>query len=190
MTTYEVRDYPHGKAIFGPIPASDFGALTRSWSKLGYETIDLVIGQALGATLAVVRDEEASKAWRRELDIRFDHPDWLRSGDCGVSSRTIYGLLGDDRAGWAAQLDAPYDPADFGRCYRLVRRFGWRGRLHEVAARCPAWRPFVERWDDLCRQFEEEGRPDAVGFPTVERLPVLYEMIRQIREQDSVRTPR
>lgn len=82
--------------------------------------------------------------------------DWLRGPDVGMSSETICRLLGNlgppQRPTW------PHDPADFGRCYRLVKMFGWQSRMHEVAAAYPntPWVPLVREWSKLTALYEEE----------------------------------
>jgi hypothetical protein len=54
------------------------------------------------------------------------------------------------------EYDVPHDPADFGRCYRLLKVMpSWRARLPEVAARFPEWRGFVDAWDELTALYEE-----------------------------------
>ncbi len=86
---------------------------------------------------------------------------WLAGPDTGISSCTIYGVLYADggyvhRFGevWA---DVPHDPADFGRCHRLLKLFpAWRARLGEVADKHPKWRPLVEHWDELEALYGEE----------------------------------
>lgn len=83
---------------------------------------------------------------------------WIRSTDTGISSLTIYAALMSNPAvlvGWGP--DVPHDPSDFGRCHRLLKRVpGWRERLHEVAAKYPAWAPLVEHWDELEKLYAEE----------------------------------
>ncbi len=56
--------------------------------------------------------------------------EWYRSPYCGVSSATIAHVLGGGKligSTWAGNggADAPYDPADFERCRKVVDMFGW-----------------------------------------------------------------
>lgn len=78
---------------------------------------------------------------------------WLVSGDTGTSSQTIYSVMrGLPPPEWHG---FPHDADDFGRCYRLLKRFpDWRPRLPEVAARHFEWQPFVEAWNDLTALYE------------------------------------
>lgn len=51
----------------------------------------------------------------------------------------------------------PRDPADFGRCYRLLAKLPkWRALLPEVAKRYPEWSRLVDRWGELTKLYEEE----------------------------------
>jgi hypothetical protein len=63
-------------------------------------------------------------------------------------------------------LDIPYDPDDFGRCYRLLKLFpSWRAELPKVADVCPKWKPYVEAWDELTAMFEAAGWHDETKKP-------------------------
>ncbi len=77
---------------------------------------------------------------------------WLRSSDKGVSSETIWRILMEETPD---RMDIPYDPDDFGRCYRLLAAVpSWRGRLDYVAMVCKKWKPFVAAWDELTALYE------------------------------------
>jgi hypothetical protein len=79
---------------------------------------------------------------------------WLTNCDTGISSKTIWSVMMCRSVG---RTDVPLDPADFGRCYRLLQIMpSWRARLPEVAAKYPEWAPLVGRWDDIERLYLEE----------------------------------
>lgn len=103
--------------------------------------------------------------------------DWLLSGDTGISSETIFRVMVGSTAPVAwGKADIPYDPSDFGRCYRLLQLFPeWRNRLPEVANRFPDWEPFVKEWDSLTALYEEE-LAEGTG-----KAPRLYEKMLEIR---------
>jgi len=108
--------------------------------------------------------------------------EWILCGDTGISSQTIWavmvGVVNGKNLPTRFRFDVPHDPADFGRCFRLLLRFPeWKGRLNEVAEAFPKWRPMVENWGrmsevylrdlatgksrelfDLMVELEEEGR--------------------------------
>lgn len=95
---------------------------------------------------------------------------WLRSWDTGISSETIWRVLMHETPRY---VDIPHDPADFGRCYRLLKAVpSWRERLTEVAAAVPKWRPFVAAWDELTALYEQE-LPSGV-------CPLLYRRMREL----------
>lgn len=79
---------------------------------------------------------------------------WLAGGDTGTSSKTIWSVMtGQD----VDRHGIPHDPADFGRCHRLLELFPkWRERLPTVAAIFPEWAPLVEHWDELTALYVEE----------------------------------
>lgn len=85
---------------------------------------------------------------------------WILGRDTGVSSKTILAVMmgvitQPTQCGF--DYDVPHDPADFGRCYRLLKLFpAWRVRLEEVANLFPKWRPMVREWSELERTYERE----------------------------------
>lgn len=71
--------------------------------------------------------------------------------------------------------DIPYDPGDFGRCYRLLQHFPeWHTRLPEVAAKYPVWGPMVKAWDELTALYEEEKQSG--------KAPKLYKRMKELIE--------
>jgi len=104
---------------------------------------------------------------------------WVGNGDTGTSSLTIWAVL-MKRVSPHGYLDAPHDPDDFGRCYRLLRIMpSWRARLSEVASACQAWGPMVDHWDELVGLWERE-KPS--GY-----CPDLYDRMQILRGDDPVR---
>jgi hypothetical protein len=88
---------------------------------------------------------------------------WIVSNDTGSSSITIWAVM----MGVAPQYPGiPYDPSDFGRCYRLLQNIPeWRDRLHEVAQAYPAWGPLVENWEKMTAIYLRDlpsGRSDEL----------------------------
>lgn len=81
---------------------------------------------------------------------------WAMGRDTGISSLTIWSAI-TGHASPNRRDDVPHDPDDFGRCYRLLKLFpSWRPQLSKVAGRYPDWAPFVEHWDELSEQYEQE----------------------------------
>ena len=89
--------------------------------------------------------------------------EWAIGRDTGTSSMTIYSAITGRKVD---RLDIPYDPDDFGRCYRLLKLFpSWRAELPKVADVCPKWKPYVEAWDELTAMFEAAGWHDETKKP-------------------------
>ena len=98
---------------------------------------------------------------------------WLRNRDTGTSSLVIYEVMTGHKQALPVGHGHPWDPSDFGRCFRLLKLVPeWRNRLHEVAERFPSWSPFVERWDEMERLYEEEA-PSG-------RAPRLYRLMKEL----------
>lgn len=96
---------------------------------------------------------------------------WLQSWDTGLSSETIWRVMMHETP---QRADIPHDPADFGRCYRLLQKVpSWRKRLDEVALLYRRWRPFVAAWDELTALYEQEA-PSGI-------CPRLYARMRELR---------
>jgi hypothetical protein len=83
--------------------------------------------------------------------------EWAVSWDTGLSSMAIYrhfrgighGLKGADH---------PWDPGDFGRCYRLLKIAPpeWREQIGEMGDYSMAWKALTVAWDELEALYEEE----------------------------------
>lgn len=101
--------------------------------------------------------------------------EWASGRDTGTSSLTIYSIL-TGLPSPHGHYSVPWDPADFGRCYRLLKLFpAWRGRLGEVAEKEPTWKPLVREWDALTRLYEEE-LPKG-------KAPKLYDRMKELLKE-------
>lgn len=94
--------------------------------------------------------------------------EWLRGGDTGMSSETIYAFMMD---GYCARPAIPYDADDFGRCHRLLKAFPeWRKRMPQMRD-VDGWRKFSAQWDRIEKAYESELAAGA-GFAETYRLLV------------------
>lgn len=100
---------------------------------------------------------------------------WLLGDDTGISSKTMAAIaLGSDQGYMSWHVDAPHDPSDFARCYRLVQAVPEiRAAFPRIAERVPPFAGILERWDELCAVFDREA-------PTG-RCVELYAMIKALR---------
>jgi len=69
---------------------------------------------------------------------------WITGSDTGTSSKTIWSVMMGTRLDHSGR---PYDSADFGRCYRLLKSVPeWKHRLSEVSDRYKEWIPIIREW--------------------------------------------
>ena len=172
------------------MPIDEMAALSKLWAKKGYKFLAPGIATALGAMLAVTADV---KAWQQVVDAEVaarnsEDPElqWLRGTETGSSSRTIFSVLCRPDLRHAAvagdfRPDIPYDPDDFGRCYRLVKLFKWQDRLPEVAKVHSRWAPYVGRWDELASLFQEANKKQPAADQKT-KYQALYEAIQACRD--------
>jgi hypothetical protein len=159
---YEIKETEHGILVFGAMPIDEFVALATVWEARGFKHLIPGVANAYGATFAVGKD---AKTWLAlaQAEVERKNPtepelQWLKGTDTGISSRTIFSVLCKPEHRPAALAghfnpDVPADGDEFGRCHRLVEKFGWLNRLPEVAKVHPAWTPFVAAWPNLTGLF-------------------------------------
>jgi hypothetical protein len=101
---------------------------------------------------------------------------WLASDDTGMSSRAMAGRLAPligERAPASWITDHPHDPADFGRCVRLLEAVpGLREHLPAMADVSPVWGRLVAVWGELEALYREEA-PSGEAPRLFERLKAL-----------------
>ena len=114
---------------------------------------------------------------------------WMLMGEKGISSKTIWAVCADvetsnplfvqlSKSGWNIFGDTPNDPNEFRKCYLLLRLIPeWRERFPRVSVPFPAWRPFVENWDELTEIFE-------TGRENISEMGLkLYARLKELRAQ-------
>ena len=107
-------------------------------------------------------------------DIQARATAWIIGHDTGVSSKTIWAVMigGNPDRKNTSYWDIPSDPADFGRCYRLLKLIPeWKKDLNKVAKTFPKWKYFIDNWDKMEAMYLEE-------LPTG-RCPKLYEFMQE-----------
>lgn len=96
---------------------------------------------------------------------------WLASDDVGASSRYMAAVL-------SGQFDAPnhhpWDPADLGRCIRLLVAVPeLASQLHEMKACSPQWSAVIDNWD----KWKELHDADE-GKTLYQEMKLTYELLR------------
>ena len=103
---------------------------------------------------------------------------WMQGHDTGNSSKAIcaYMLGGVD----VDADDYPRDPADLGRCLRLLERCPeWKARMPEMAKFGVVWKALAERWDELAKSMVDEV---GLHWEKGSKAPKTYDLMRSIRE--------
>ena len=168
---YTVERWPHGWLICGANGSVPIHALDECAPLFPENSVmDFAISHYYRATgdrhvVVCLTTPEEGKLWRSEIEARLAlilHPQqrWWSGLDVGASAVAIFAVLCDDYwkyltvpdPSWRPLGSVPHDPADFGRCRRLLALFPeWRARLGEVATAHPdtKWPALVARWTEL-----------------------------------------
>ncbi|NTF18131.1 hypothetical protein G6L37_06910 [Agrobacterium rubi] len=102
---------------------------------------------------------------------------WIVSGDVGQSSKTVWatmlGITLED-----SEINHPHDPADIGRCLRLLSIMPeWQPRISELASLSPTWKALAERWADIRSSMETEA---GIAWEKAKSAPATYDFMRSI----------
>lgn len=102
---------------------------------------------------------------------------WIVSDDVGTSSKAIWArMMG---VGARHGCDSyPHDPADLGRCLRLLGLIPeWKPRIGEMAQSSIHWARLCSRWTDLEICMDREV---GIDWSKGRRAPVTYDFMRAI----------
>lgn len=96
---------------------------------------------------------------------------WLASDDVGLSSKYMASVLSGQ---FYASNNYPRDPADLGRCIRLLMAVPeFASQLHEMKACSPQWSTVIDNWDKW------KGLYDAgEGEKLYQEMKLTYESLR------------
>jgi len=95
---------------------------------------------------------------------------WFASDDTGMSSEGMACHMSGTplRDAWCA----PSDPADLGRCLRLLERFPeWKQRVSEMAAYGGEWAALVPHWDEVSKLMADEV---GIDWSKGRSAPITY----------------
>ncbi|MEN6421298.1 MAG: hypothetical protein ABFD76_05065 [Smithella sp.] len=110
--------------------------------------------------------------------------EWILSDDTGTSSKTIWAVMMGvvTKPGTKCKnnrYDIPYDPADFGRCYRLLSYFpDWRANIKKMGIIFPKWKPFADRWEEFEALYLEEKISG--------KAPKLYKLMEELTKEGMI----
>lgn len=99
---------------------------------------------------------------------------WMSSCDAGISSKAICahmatGILSD-------RFSYPRDPADLGRCLRLLNLFPeWLPRMGEMAQYGAGWAGLARRWEEVSVSMADEV---GIDWSKGRSAPRTYELMQ------------
>lgn len=108
---------------------------------------------------------------------------WIVKGHTGLSSETIWSHFVLDTE--PDRPNAPRDPADFLRCYWLLKLAPhWTPRLAELGVRYPksAWASLAAHWDELTAMLEEVWPRCCASGDYVNSEPPAEAMYARMKE--------
>lgn len=100
---------------------------------------------------------------------------WIGGGDAGLSSQAIALHM----ATGECDGSYPHDPADLGRCLRMLAIFpSLKSRIKEMGKYGDVWKAYSERWDEL-----EQCMADEVGidWSKAKKAPETYRLMQEVR---------
>jgi len=99
--------------------------------------------------------------------------EWIVSGDTGMSSKAIWAACMGVKSNNAM---APSDPADFGRCYRLLKLIPeWAKDMQAISDISLEWALLVARWNEFCGLYEAEYKTG--------KCSKLYTAMKELQKQ-------
>lgn len=102
---------------------------------------------------------------------------WLLGRDTGSSSKAILAQM----VCGVSHGEYPYDPADLGRCLRMLELFPeWKARIAEMAGYGKVWAVFIDHWDELSSMMADEVGIDWSKGREAHRT---YEFMCDLRKQ-------
>lgn len=113
-----------------------------------------------------------------EVSIERRALEWFAGDDTGVSSKTLAcHMLGIKPKGmWSSY---PFDPADLGRCLRLLELIPeWKPRVAEMAAVSEVWARMAERWQEMHDAMAFEV---GIDWSKGREAPRTYDLMKEIR---------
>lgn len=101
---------------------------------------------------------------------------WYASDDVGSSSKWLASMLFCVKT---EAVEYPYDPADFGRCIRMLRNVrDAEDIFKELSGKIKAdggavWSAYIDNWNELCALWDEES-PNK-------KCPKLYKRMLELQ---------
>jgi len=175
VSGYRIEHHGDCVLIFGSIPVSKFGTLTKLVPE--FSVMGPHLARLAGANIAMGPKADVDALALQFHDIAIERTKfhfsgsglseaaikWLAIGHHGGSSNAIfYRLTGvppmEMSAGDMAHLAHPHDPDDLSRCRRLLEEVPELAtRIGEMASAGEEWASLVAVWDELCATMDSES---------------------------------
>lgn len=99
--------------------------------------------------------------------------EWLAGNDTGVSSKSLaFEYLGTANS----RIDCPRDPADLGRCLRLIEAVpDIRKCVDSLADKHPRWALAAKVWDKIAASMRDEV---GIHWDKADKAPITYKMMK------------
>jgi hypothetical protein len=169
---YRIEHHGNCILIFGGVPMSKFGALTKLVPK--NSIMDTQLARIAGASFAMGPKEETKALVASMSDVAINQARaryvgtglneeavrWLAVGEHGSSSNALFfrltGIKPQDMDG--DELAHPHDPDDLSRCRLLLEQVPeLSARIGEMSGVSAEWAVLTSKWDGICRLMDEES---------------------------------
>lgn len=132
-----------------------------------------VLNKVVDCANQIIAEVERKRIYA-EGKMTFD--DWTRSDDTGLSSEWLALSL---RGYTDNNVSYPYDPSDFGRCYRMLNCVDgakdlFLAKADHIAYKSKVWAKYIEHWKELESLWEEES-PNG-------KCPKLYALMQKLQK--------
>lgn len=100
---------------------------------------------------------------------------WITNGETGMSSKTMWNCFMGNRN---FDVDHPYDPDDFKRCYKLLQAIPeWKFQLQKLKPLSTAWSNLVDNWDKLTEMYERNEKENWKNYKKVGMYEFMQTLI-------------
>ena len=102
---------------------------------------------------------------------------WFCGNDTGISSKCIAAYMSGVAPEDIRYTSPPSDPADLGRCLRLLEKFPeWKTRIPEMANVSKRWADMVPHWDAVAHSMDEEV---GIDWSKGQSAPITYNLMKE-----------
>lgn len=169
---YRVDHHGNCILVFGAVPVSEFGSLTKRVPQ--DSVMDTHLARIAGASFAMGPREETkalvalmsgaaierARAMYAGTELGEDAVKWIAVGERGSSSDAVFLKLAGIRPhGMSGDTTAhPRDIDDLRRCRLLLEQVPeLAARIGNMSGVSREWTALISKWDEICRTMDEEA---------------------------------